>query len=148
MDHHIRLTDRSWDSERHLRHVDEGDWCQMLDADGKVLDGISGKPGVKGVKEDGTEMGCDFIKMNPGTAFPLHVHSGDHEIFFISGSGFVHIGEKDIAVRAGHVIHIYAEEPHGVWVAKDETEPLVFVAAGHPHKDVDSSDRMQHPPHR
>ncbi|HTR18612.1 MAG TPA: cupin domain-containing protein [Candidatus Paceibacterota bacterium] len=145
MDLELRIEDRSWDRERHLRHINEGAWLPMLDADGKVLPGIVGKRGVEGDKKDSTKIGADFVKMNPGTKFPLHEHEGEHEIFFISGEGFVHIDGENIPVRAGHVIHIPGEYPHGVWVSENVSEPLIFVAAGHPHKHVDAADRMQHP---
>jgi hypothetical protein len=47
------------------------------------------------------------------------------------------------AVTAGHVAHIPAEYPHGVWVADEATEPLVFAATGHPHRHVDAPNRMK-----
>lgn len=145
MDAKYRLEDRSWDRERHLSHIDDGEWLPMLDADGKVLEGIVGKAGVAGTKKDGTEIGADFVKMSPGTQFPLHEHDGDHEIYFISGNGFVHIDGKDVPVRAGNAIHIPGEYPHGVWVDASAKEPLLFVPMGHPHKHVHAADRMKHP---
>lgn len=147
MDVRIKLEDRSWDRERHLRHLDDGEWLPMLDPDERVLPGITGKHGVSGGKPDGTRIGADFIRMEPGAKFPLHVHVGDHEIFFISGAGFVHIDGEDIPVRAGHVIHIPGEYAHGVWVGEDALEPLVFVAAGHPHRRVTAADRMRYAEH-
>lgn len=145
MDLKLKIEKRSWDRERHLRHIRESNWLPMFDADGKVLSGILGMPGVSGEKSDGTIIGADFVRMNPGTKFPLHVHVGDHEIYFISGSGFVHIDGCDIAVEGGTLIHIPGEYPHGVWVDHVVSEPLIFTAMGHPHKHVDAADRMNHP---
>ncbi len=133
---------RTWEQERHLRHLSEGEWEPMYDDRGRMFAGIEGKHGVRDIKADGTAIGCDFIRMQPGSAFPLHWHEGDHELYVISGEGFVHIDGREVAVMMGHVIHIPAEYPHGVWVGPDATEPLVFAATGHPHHQVDSIDRM------
>ena len=62
MDQNVSLPERSWDLERHLRHLDDGEWIPMLDADGKILPGIFGKSGVRGANCDGTHIGGDYIK--------------------------------------------------------------------------------------
>ncbi len=134
---------REWNLEKHLRHIEGEGWVTMQDPDGMVFPKIKGKHGVRDRKNDGTYIGSDFICMYPGSKFPLHTHEGDHEIYFIEGNGFVHINGEDIAVRAGHTIHIPAEYPHGVWVEDNASGPLVFAAAGHPHIHVDSHKRMQ-----
>jgi len=115
----------------------------MVDDHGNVLDGIEGKRGVRAIKADGTAIGCDFIRMWPGSCFPLHTHAGDHEIYFISGWGCVHIDGRDIQVKAGHVIHVPAEHPHAVSVPAICARPLIFAATGHPHHHVDAPDRMK-----
>ena len=145
MDLEIKLQDRIWDREKHLRHIQDSDWLPMLDLEKNPLEGIEGKHGVQGVKTDGTMIGADYIRMMPGSRFPIHEHDGDHEIFFIDGNGFVHIDGEDIAVREGHLIHIPGEYPHGVWVDPEASKPLIFVALGHPHKHVDAHDRMRTP---
>jgi quercetin dioxygenase-like cupin family protein len=110
---------------------------------GTVLPGIEGKRGVRGIKADGSHIGADFIRMQPGSRFELHVHEGDHELYVISGAGFVHINGEDVAVRTGSLIHIPAEYPHGVWVAEHAKSPLEFCAVGHPHHSVHARDRMR-----
>jgi mannose-6-phosphate isomerase-like protein (cupin superfamily) len=139
---HIMIL-RRWQHSEHLRHIDEGEWLPMYAPDGSVLVGIDGKRGVRGLKDDGSHIGADFIRMQPGAQFALHVHDGDHEIYFITGDGFVHIDGKDIPVTAGHLIHIPGEYPHGIWVGHDVTAPLIFVPAGHPHHPVHAPDRMR-----
>src|SRR5215475_12427160 len=134
---------RLWEWDLHLRHIADAQWLPMQGPDGKKLPGIWGMKGVRGEKSDGSHIGFDFIYMQPGSRFPLHTHHGDHEIYFISGNGFVHVNGKNIAVASGHMIHVPAEYPHGVWVEKTAALPLIFVAAGHPHQDVHSRERMQ-----
>ena len=137
--------DRSWERDWHLRHLDDGEWRPMCDSEGNQLVGIDGKWGVRGQKPDGSHIGCDFIRMQPGTGFPLHTHDGDHEIYFISGYGFVYINGQNISVTAGHIIHIPAEYAHSVWVPDAAIRPLIFAATGHPHHNVDAHDRMKEP---
>src|SRR5215831_10677283 len=136
------LKPRKWRHQEHLRHIRDGDWGPMYDDAGQELWGIEGKHGVRGYKSDGTAIGCDFIRMQPGASFPLHTHEGDHEIYFIYGAGVVHINGEDIFVHRGHMIHIPAEYPHAVSVPKDASTEMVFAAAGHPHHHVDSSKRL------
>ena len=140
MELRLRLVERSWDIGEHLRHLEDGEWLPMQGPDGAVLPGIHGKRGVRGIKSDGSHIGLDFIRMQPGSRFALHVHEGDHELFCVEGSGFVHIDGEDIAVRVGHAIHIPAEYPHGVWTGEDM---LIFAATGHPHHHVHARDRMR-----
>lgn len=137
----VRL--RYWDADEHLANAHLGEWRPMVGPDGKALPGIDGKAGVRGAKLDGTHIGADFIRMQPGARFALHVHEGEHEIYFVSGSGAVHIDGEDIRVTGGHLIHIPAEYPHGVWVPDNLHAPLIFVAIGHPHHHVHAPDRMR-----
>jgi len=137
------VTLRKWRRGQHLRHLSEGDWKPMLDDRGRRLIGIEGRTGVRGLKTDGTAIGCDFIRMQPGAQFPLHVHQGDHEIYFITGKGNVYVDGRDIDVCAGHAIHIPAEYPHAISVPKHYPNPLVFVAVGHPHHHVEARERMR-----
>jgi len=138
----MELRLRPWREAEHLRHLSEGNWEPMYDDIGVPLLDIQGKRGVRAQKTDGSYVGCDFIRMYPGARFPLHTHEGDHELYFISGIGFVHVDGKDILVTAGHLIHIPAEYPHAVWVGEEAKGPLIFAAVGHPHHQVDAIDRM------
>ena len=137
----VRL--RYWDADEHLANVHTGVWRPMVGPDGAPLHGIDGKRGVRGIKRDGSHIGADFIRMQPGARFELHTHEGEHEIYFISGTGAVHIDGEDITVTGGYLIHIPAEYPHGVWVPPGMLAPLIFAAVGHPHHHVHAPDRMQ-----
>jgi len=123
----------------HLHHSGTGEWGPLYDDAGVELVGVQGKEGVRAHKGDGTRIGCDLIRMQPGSAFPMHTHEGDHIIYVVSGWGFVHIDGRDIEIAEGDVVHIPAEHPHGVWAAGNE---LLFAAIGHPHHKVHSTKRM------
>lgn len=136
---------RKWVSNEHLRNILDGKWTAMYDSDGKLLHGIRGRAGAAGTGMFGTEIGVDLIEMQPGTAFPLHVHDGDHVLFIQSGEGAVHIEGKARPVKRGDTIYIAAEYTHGVQgPPMSAQEPLVIVAFGHPHTHVDSKHRMRH----
>ncbi len=136
---------RQFVTEQHLRSILEGEWTSLFDADGKLLPGIRGRIGVSATKVDGTDIGVDFMEMQPGSEFPLHIHEGDHVLYFMTGAGIVHINGVDHRVKEGDIIFIPAEYPHGVKVGKDEVSSLTFLAFGHPHSHLDAKDRMRHP---
>ncbi len=142
----MRAAARKWIDGQHLRNVLKGDLSEMYDSDGKPLKGIRGRMGAVGMKVDGTDIGVDCIEMQPGSAFALHEHVGDHVLLFLSGVGSVHISGEDRVVGPGDTMFIPGEHPHAV-TGPPETarEPLVIIAFGHPHKDVNAPDRMKHP---
>jgi mannose-6-phosphate isomerase-like protein (cupin superfamily) len=55
----------------------------------------------------------------------------------------VHCDGTDYHVRKGDTIAIPAEYPHGVKTYPSAPGPLIFLAVGHPHKPIDSRDRMK-----
>lgn len=89
--------------------------------------------------------GVDLIEMDPGSAFPLHVHPGDHILYVLDDSvaGIVHVDGVDYVVRPGDSIFIPAEYPHGVKTFAHVPAPLRFLAVGVPHKHVSATDRMR-----
>jgi mannose-6-phosphate isomerase-like protein (cupin superfamily) len=111
----------------------------LVDPDGHPLAGIVGCHGVRTEKPDGTHLGCDFIWLDPESGFPMHTHAGDHVLYVIRGAGFVHIDGRDIGAGMGDLIHIPAEYPHRVFTSGSA---LLIAAFGHPHKAIDSKDRM------
>lgn len=118
----------------------------MYDSDGRLLKGIRGRIGAVERGMSGYEIGVDLIEMQPGTAFPLHIHDGDHVLYIESGVGAVFIEGRYRKIKKGDSIFIAGEYPHGVQgppvTAK---KPLVLVAFGHPHTHVESKHRMRHP---
>lgn len=135
---------REFVSSEHIRNVLAGAWTELNDEAGRPLAGIRGRIGAAAVAADGHEIGVDLIEMQPGSAFPLHTHGGDHILYVQSGGGCVHVDGNDHVVAAGDTIFIPAEYPHGVKGPPAEANcPLVFLAFGHPHKHLSAHDRMK-----
>lgn len=125
-----------------VRCVHRGAWTQVFHEDGTPVAGIRGRPGATGDTAAGQPFGADAIEMQPGSAFPLHVHVGDHLLYVIRGRGSVEIGGRARPVRTGDTIYIPADVPHAVTAAEGSTA-LFFLAVGLPHRDLSSPDRMQ-----
>lgn len=138
----LRTAARSFVSEMHIRNLMRGEWVSLFDESGKELPGIRGRIGVSALTAGHTEVGVDLIEMSPGSSFPLHTHDGDHILYIHSGTGSVHINGTDHPVGPGDSVFIPAEYPHGVRASHNSTEPLVFLAFGHPHKHLSATDRM------
>jgi quercetin dioxygenase-like cupin family protein len=128
--------------EFRCRNLEREEWVALLDERGRELPGIRGKAGVAGRSADGREFGADRIEMEPGTAFPLHTHEGDHILYVERGRGYVHVNGVDHRVGAGDTIFVPAHYPHGVQTDPACEEPFVFLAVGYPHRHVQARDRM------
>lgn len=131
--------------EEHLRSFDETQWQNMRDEAGNVLPGIRGKSGASGISQYGEHIGCDLIELQPGAAFPMHTHLGDHVIYAISGKGAITIDGMIHTLDAGkhQSIFVAAQNPHNVGTLPDAQEPFVILAISHPQKEVSATDRMQ-----
>jgi quercetin dioxygenase-like cupin family protein len=134
---------RKFISKAHIRNVLEGEWVEMVNEEGETLQGIRGRVGTVALTAEETEIGADAIEMQPGSAFPLHVHPGDHILYIIQGGGLVHVDGVDYKVRKGDTIFIPAEYPHSVKTFDTAPSPLTFLAVGHPHKHISAKDRMR-----
>jgi quercetin dioxygenase-like cupin family protein len=146
MDSVLHAAARKWLKDKHLRNILKGKWVPMYDSDGNRLPRIRGRIGAVSTSMHGLEVGVDLIEMQPGTAFPLHIHDGDHVLYIESGTGAVVIDGKSRTVKKGDSIFIAAEYSHGVQGPKKTAKkPLVIVAFGHPHTHVKSKERMRHP---
>ena len=139
----LRASLRRFTSSQHIRNVLAGEWHDLFDQSGNRLDGIRGRIGAAALTESGIEIGADLIEMQPGSAFPLHKHPGDHILYVISGRGIVHVDGTDHTIVTGDTIFVPAEYPHGVKTYPDEATPFRLLAVGHPHINLSSKDRMQ-----
>lgn len=115
-------------------------WHPLFDEAGHPLVGIRGKQGSCGLGLDAHELGADWIEMQPGTAFALHTHPGDHLLYAISGCGTITMGGVVRMFAAGSTCFIPGASPHAVGNPGDE--PLLLLAVGHPHKPLTAHDRM------
>lgn len=113
----------------------------MYDDSGNRLEGIMGSGGSRGLTSAGVSLGVDRIVMRPGSAFPLHVHEGDHLLVILSGCGSIHVGGVDYKLVAGDSIYVPAEFPHGVGGPTDDNL-FEILAFGIPHHAIDSHTRM------
>jgi quercetin dioxygenase-like cupin family protein len=138
----LRSATRVFSSEQHLHNILTGEWVELVDEEGHPLPGIRGRVGAAGMTLGQVELGADLIEMQPGSAFPLHTHEGDHLLYVVSGHGFVHIDGVDQPVTEGDTIFVPAEYPHGVLSDAEATDVFRLLAVGHPHKHVGARDRM------
>ncbi|MCU7822137.1 cupin domain-containing protein [Kitasatospora sp. DSM 101779] len=127
--------------DEHILNVLDGARRTMYDDAGVRLDAITGVAGAGAVLPGGLPIGVDRITMQPGTAFPLHVHEGAHLLYVLNGRGALHIDGRDYVLRTGDSIYVPAEYPHGVQGPIDDN-PLDFLAFGVPHHPIDSHTRM------
>jgi quercetin dioxygenase-like cupin family protein len=134
---------RQFSKSEHIKNVLDGEWINLLDESGKQLPGIRGRVGAFAITCTGYEIGADLIEMQPGSAFALHTHPGDHILYVIKGRGCVAVDGRDNIVDEGDTIFIPAEYPHGVKTIPEFNLPFTFLAFGHPHKHLGAMDRMR-----
>lgn len=127
--------------DEHIKNLLDAVERTMYDDAGVKLSDITGVAGASATILDGLNLGVDRIVMNPGTAFPLHIHEGAHLLYVLNGNGGLHIDGKDYVLRTGDSIYVPADYPHGVQGPLDD-RPLEFLAFGAPHHPIDSHTRM------
>lgn len=126
----------------YIQSFHKSDWVRLVNEDGESLPGIRGRPGVAAPTSEGTVIGVDLIEMQPGSAFPLHTHFGTHVLYIVEGQGLVQINGIDYHFKPEDTIFIPAECPHNVRALETALTPLVFLSIGHPHRPLDSKNRM------
>jgi quercetin dioxygenase-like cupin family protein len=83
-------------------------------------------------------LGADVIRLPAGGGFAPHTHPGHHLLIVIGGEGTITYDGVVYPTRAGQIYLIEGKVPHAVGAITDH----VILAAGSPHKAVDSSERM------
>ena len=126
-----------------IRNVLNGEWVEMFDNHENRLAGIRGRIGVSAIGVSGHEIGLDLMEIQPGSGFPLHTHAGDHVMYIVSGRAVCQVDGKDNLLKQGDSIYVPAEFPHAFSCPPDATDPVVFIAVGHPHRSLSSTDRMR-----
>lgn len=128
--------------DQHLRNFADLEWEPMYGEEMQLW-GIRGKTGATEIGQDGELIGADLIEMQPGAAFPLHTHPGDHVIYVISGVGSITIDGEARHVETGTTIYVAGHAPHNVATYPDATEPFILLVVGHPKQSVASPDRLK-----
>lgn len=132
---------RTFRSDEHIVNLISGALVDMYDDSGNRLPGIQGTGGSRGHTTSGQALGVDRIVMAPGSAFPLHIHEGDHLLVILAGTGSIHVDGVDYKLTVGDSIYVPAEYPHGVGGPVDD-RPFEILAFGIPHHPIDSHTRM------
>jgi quercetin dioxygenase-like cupin family protein len=118
-----------------------GEWVDVVDPHEIV--GHSGRIGACSITAEGKEIGADLMEMQSGSAFPPHMHPGDHLLYIIDGKGAVVIDGVDHAFQKGDTVYIPAEYPHGFKNPAENNNVVTLVAFGYPHTHVGAVDRMK-----
>jgi quercetin dioxygenase-like cupin family protein len=83
-------------------------------------------------------IGADVIRLRAGGGFAPHTHPGHHLLIVLAGQGTITYDGVVYPTRAGQIYLIEGRVPHAVGAITDH----VILAAGSPHRAVDSVDRM------
>lgn len=132
---------RRFNREDHIQNLLTKPPVEMLDDLGRVLEGIDGRGGARGLMADGMHLGADQIVIAAGRGFPLHVHEGDHLLYVLAGIGGLHVDGVDYVMREGDSIYVPADYPHSVR-GPESGPPIRLLAFGVPHHPIDSTKRM------
>ncbi len=84
------------------------------------------------------KIGGDIIRLSAGGGFAPHTHPGHHVLIVLAGKGTITYNGVVYPTSAGQIYLIEGQVPHAVGAITDH----VILAAGSPHKAVDSHDRM------
>jgi quercetin dioxygenase-like cupin family protein len=86
---------------------------------------------MAGMSDSGGAFDCVVSKMRRGTEPPPHVHSREHEMFYIlSGELTVYVDSKVFRVSAGEFMFLPRGVPHAFLLESDEVHQLTLVAPG------------------
>ncbi len=94
---------------------------------------IYNAPGMKGVKrrnflnpENSSKnfaLRAYIIESNGQTSYDIHSH--EHGVYMLSGEAVAKVGEKELHLKPGDVLHISANEPHQFF--NNRLEPAKFL---------------------
>jgi mannose-6-phosphate isomerase-like protein (cupin superfamily) len=75
-----------------------------------------------------------LTRVAPGGKFKTHRDNYAHLFYFLSGTGIVHVGEKQFDARAGVVVQIAAGEAHAY--ENTGAEDLVLISMNIPVEEI------------
>ncbi|MEX2528890.1 MAG: cupin domain-containing protein [Gemmatimonadota bacterium] len=65
--------------------------------------------------------------MEPGGGMPRHTNTVEHQQLVLRGQAVIGLGDEEVEVKAGDVLHIPAGLPH--WYRAQGSEPFEFLCA-------------------
>jgi quercetin dioxygenase-like cupin family protein len=71
-----------------------------------------------------------LTRLEPGGKFVPHRDNYGHVFYFLSGQGFVRVGDKQISAREGVVVQVMAGEEHEY--GNNGTDDLVLISLNIP----------------
>jgi quercetin dioxygenase-like cupin family protein len=92
-------------------------------------------------------------RMPPGARHDIHRHANAEEVeYLVQGEGLARVGEVDVRMRAGDVVFVAADEPHGFHnTSATEEAVIVWCYGGAPSLDEAGyqyqPDTPEHHPH-
>jgi mannose-6-phosphate isomerase-like protein (cupin superfamily) len=90
----------------------------------------------------------DYAEVPPGASIGRHTHGADEELYLIlEGQGRMTLGEREVDVRAGHVIINPRGGTHGLVNRSNQVVRLFVVeiaCVGKPAASSSSTDQSQH----
>lgn len=86
----------------------------------RQAEGIEAAPGVimhvvAGPAEGAPTFVMRVFEIQPGSATPHHSHPWEHEMFVVSGKGFLKSGNTEKLLEEGDAIMVLPDELHGVF---------------------------------
>ena len=82
-------------------------------------------------KERGDGFGLYRARIQPGSAIATEIHPETSEtIYVLSGKAVGQIGDREVPLSPGQVMHVDKNVPHGIRNAGDEL--LELIVLGHP----------------
>ena len=101
----------------------------------RVKEGVSTRPLLnKDTPTDALNIG--HITIDPGAQQHLHMHEDEEAWIVLEGSGVVHLGDTEHAVRRGMAAHAPAGTPHCFKNTGSVPLVIVFIHAIHTSKTV------------
>ena len=81
-------------------------------------------------RPDGMKKFTNFARLNinPGKSNNIHTHEGIEQVYIVlKGGGTVHVGEEQQVVKAGDIVFLPADIPHGFFNTGDKQAIVMLV---------------------
>ncbi len=81
-------------------------------------------------RPEGMESFTNFARLtiNPGKSNNMHTHEGIEQVYIVQkGGGTVHVGEERKEVKAGDIVFLPSDIPHGFFNTTDKQAIVMLV---------------------